>query len=38
VNKYGVGGELWPEPFPGTAEALDAYSPTYPRLYQPPRK
>src|SRR5947208_6753418 len=22
VNKYGVGSELWPEPFPGTAEAL----------------
>ena len=38
VNKYGVGSELWLEPFPGTAEALDAYSPTYPRLYQPPRK
>ena len=26
VNKYGVGCELWPEPFPETAEALDAYS------------
>jgi hypothetical protein len=26
VNKYGVGSELWPEPLPGTAEALDAYS------------
>jgi hypothetical protein len=38
VNKTGVGSELWPEPFLETTEAPDAYSPTYPILYQPPRK